>query len=167
MQKQLKINLYFVLGIIGALVTMYGHLFVEPQIYYIAGSMLLLVTAVHYKLLYFIALELILCAGHSAILLGIGPYTQLALPVLLTFQLFIFYLMLGKENNIFLLIGIVGIALLSLGFTYNNPWIFFIGGLFIAIYAFYLAIFKSVVPAYIWAVLNSIFALYALSAFLV
>ncbi len=152
---------YVFLGILGALAILYGHFFSFPQAYYILGSLTLLITALHYNLIYFIALELILCAGHTAILLDVGFYTRLALPVLLSFQLFVFYIMLGKENNLFLLIGVIGIALLSLGFSYNNQWIFFYGSFFIAIYAYYLG-GKGIFPAYIWAVLNSIFAIVAL-----
>lgn len=152
---------YIALGIIGALIILYGHAQNTPQIYYIIGSTALFFTALFYKLVYFIALELILVAGHTAVLIGIGPNTQLALPILLCLQLGIFYLMVGKENSIFLLIGVIGIALLSSGFAYNNQWIFFSGSLFIAIYAYYSA-FQGQPPSYIWAILNTIFALIAL-----
>lgn len=157
MDKILSENKYFILGIIGAMIILFGHQKEYPQVYYIWGSFALLITAIHFKLVYFIALELILVAGHSAILLNVGPYTQQALPVLLCFQLLIFYLMVGKENSIILFIGIVGIALLSLGFAYNNQWIFFSGSLFIAIYAYY-NVFKGSYPSFIWAILNTIFA---------
>lgn len=153
---------YVALGIIGALIILYGHLLhVSPQIFYIIGSLILLCTAIHYKLIYFIALELILAAGHSAILLGSGPHTQLALPILLSFQLLIFYLMMGKEKNIFIVVGIVGIALLSLGFSYHNQWIFFTGSLSIATYSYYSA-YQDHRIAYLWAILNTLFAIISL-----
>lgn len=152
---------FWALGILGALIILFGNFQGLPQPYYISGSMALLITAIHYRIVYFIALEMILVAGHSAILLNVGPYTQIALPVLLSFQLFIFYLMLGKENSIFLLIGIIGIVFLSLGFSYNNQWIFFAGSISVAIYAYYTG-FKGLYPTYIWAILNTIFALLAL-----
>lgn len=154
-------NKYIVLGIIGALIILYGHFQPLPQPFYIIGSLALLITAIHYKILYFIALEIILVAGHTAILLEVGRYTQIALPVLLCFQLLIFYLMVGKENSIFLLIGVIGIALLSLGFAHTDQWIFFSGSLFIAIYAYHIG-FKGRYPAFIWAILNTVFALLAL-----
>lgn len=155
-------NKYLALGILGALIILYGHAQDYPQTYYIFGSFALLLTAIHYKLLYFIALEIILAAGHLAILLGVGRYIQTALPVFLCFQLLIFYLMAGKENSVFLVIGIVGIALLSLGFGHSNQWIFFSGSLCIAIYA-YQSGYKGSYPSYIWAILNTIFALLALN----
>lgn len=150
-------NKYVLLGLIGALIILYGHGQNYPQTYYIFGSFALLITAIYYKLFYFVALEIILFAGHLAILLGVGPYVQFALPVLLSFQLLVFYLMEGRITTIFLLLGIIGIALLSVGFAYNNQWIFFWGSLFVAIYAYYIG-YKGRYPAYIWAFLNTIFA---------
>lgn len=152
-------NKYIAIGVIGSLIVLYGHSQSLPQSYYIIGSLALLVTAVHYKLIYFIALELILIAGHLSILLHINPNIQIALPILLCVQLSIFYMMLGKENSILLLIGIIGIALLSLGFgsAYNNQWVLFSGSSFIAIYAYYSA-YKICYASYIWAALNTLFA---------
>ncbi|HAT8152936.1 TPA: hypothetical protein JA359_15715, partial [Legionella pneumophila] len=85
-----------VLGIIGALLLIYGLSQNIPQVYYISGSLALMITAIHYKLIFFIALELILGAGHTSILLGMGKYIGSALPSLLCLQLLIFYLMFGK-----------------------------------------------------------------------
>ena len=161
MTNYLHDNKYAILGIVGAILILFGHSQPYPQAYYIVGSSGLLVTALHYQLHYFIALELILIAGHTAILIGMGHYTQIALPVLLCFQLFVFYLMVNKQNSIFLMVGIIGIALLSLGFSYNNQWIFFSGSLAVSIYAYYNG-YKGVYPSYIWAALNTLFAVFAL-----
>ncbi|MFJ1267454.1 hypothetical protein ACD661_02665 [Legionella lytica] len=151
-------NKYLFLGVLGALIVLYGTTQWPPQPYYIIGAIALLGTAIHYKLFYYVALELILIAGHLAIVFGSGRYTQLALPILLCFQLLIFYLFLAKESSIFLLFGICGIALLSVGFAYDQQWIFGTGSSFIAIYSYYSGS-RGRSPAYIWAVLNSIFAL--------
>ncbi|WP_237759415.1 hypothetical protein [Legionella parisiensis] len=112
-------------------------------------------------MLYFIALQLILIAGHAAILLGSGPYTQFFLPILMCCQLLTFYLMFGKENSVFLILGIFGIALLSMGFAYNDKWIFFSGSTLVAVYAYY-SEYKGLSPSYIWAILNTVIALIAL-----
>lgn len=155
-------NKYAILGVLGAIILVIGRLHVNvPQIYYIVGSFLLLITSIYYKLVYFIALEIILIAGHTAILVHLGPYIQLALPIFLCLQLAIFYLMIGKGNNLILLIGVVGIALLSLGFSYHQQWIFFFGSFFISFYAYYEG-YKGRSISYIWAVLNTFFAIIAL-----
>ncbi|MBA2649939.1 MAG: hypothetical protein H0U75_10185 [Legionella sp.] len=153
---------YLALGILGAILTVYGNLFQNsPDFYYIIGSLALMITAIYYELLYFIALELIIAAGHTSILIGFGEYTQIALPLFLCFQLFIFYIMIGKESSIFLMIGLLGIVLISLGFSYHNQWIFFIGSLCIAGYSYYNGL-KKRYPSYLWAILNAIFAFSAL-----
>ncbi|WBV64364.1 hypothetical protein PGH43_07045 [Legionella pneumophila 130b] len=60
MSKTKHDTLYLVLGIVGALLLIYGLSQNNPQVYYITGSLALMITAIHYKLIYFIALELIL-----------------------------------------------------------------------------------------------------------
>ncbi len=131
------------------------------QKYYVIGSAFLLITSIHFKLIYFIALEIILMAGHGAILLGIGTIIQLALPLLLCLQLLTFYFLSGQLNNFFLITGILGIAILSIGFSYENQWIFFLGSFFVAVYAFY-TVYKGKPVALLWAILNSLFAIIAI-----
>ncbi|MGL5742196.1 MAG: hypothetical protein ACRCXC_06440 [Legionella sp.] len=149
------------LGCIGALIVLFGITQTPPQAYYITGAVALFATAAYFRLLYFVALEFILIAGHTALILGSGPYTQFFLPVLLCFQLLVFYSMFGKENSIFLVLGVIGIALLSIGFAYNDQWIFFIGSSFIATYSYYSG-YRGLYPSYIWASLNTVFALFSL-----
>ncbi|WP_131756808.1 hypothetical protein [Fluoribacter gormanii] len=139
-------NTYILLGCIGSLIILSGLLMffgtspphLQSQLYYFVGGIALLITAIHFRLFFFIALQLILIAGHAAILL-----------------------MFGKENSVFLILGVFGIALLSMGFAYNDKWIFFSGSSFIAIYAYYNA-YNGLYPSYIWAVLNTAIALLAI-----
>lgn len=157
-----KINqnwFYSLIGIIGAFISLLGLTQSSGSYFFITGSSLLLIAAVRFKLFFFIALEIILISGHGAILLGIGTILQFALPVLLCFQLLVFYYLSGKADNFILLIGIAGIAILSIGFSYENQWIFFIGSTAIAIYALYDA--KKHQMSLLWGILNIIFALIA------
>lgn len=160
------VNKIFILfGWIGAILILFGTTQKPSYVYYIAGAVALLSTAIYFRLFFYIALELILLAGHLAIILGIGPYTQLFLPILLCAQLLIFYVVFTKIN-LFLMLGIVGIAFLSIGLAYNNQWIFFSGSVFIATYSYYAA-YKGQYPSYIWAGLNTALALIALGEILV
>ncbi|KTD36704.1 hypothetical protein Lnau_1688 [Legionella nautarum] len=159
--SKIQDSLFILSGIIGASILLYGLTQMPAQIYYVIGSTLLLFTSLHFRLLYFIALEMILIAGHGAILLHINNTLQIALPVLLSVQLLVFYLLSGQLNNLFLLIGITGIAFLSVGFAYVNQWIFFFGGLSIAIYAFHCA-YRGKLITLLWAILNTLFALIAI-----
>ncbi|MBA3535133.1 MAG: hypothetical protein H0T84_00760 [Tatlockia sp.] len=157
---KLKDYLFLLSGIVGSCILFLGLIKTSPQLYYVVGSTLLLFTALHFRLIYFIALELIIIAGHGASLLHIGTTLQIAMPILLTLQLFAFYCLSGQLSNVFLLIGIAGIAFHSVGFSYENQWIFFFGSISIAIYAFYVY-FKGKKAALLWAILNSLFALTA------
>ena len=110
-----------ILGVIGAIITFSG-LFVDyPQPYFITGSFLLFLTAIYHRLYFFVALEIILISGHAAIVLGIGTILQVALPILLSFQLMFYYLFSGQTSDFSIIIGIIGIALISIGFSNNFP----------------------------------------------
>ena len=150
-------DLFIALGFIGAIIILYGATQNHTAIYYLIGGVALLTTAVYFRLLYFIALQLILFAGLSGMALGSGPYTLFYLPILLCFQLFIFYIMYSKENSILLMLGIIGIALLSIGFAYNHSWIYLIGCVFVATYSYYSG-YKGMYASYIWALLNTFLA---------
>jgi hypothetical protein len=155
-------RLFLLIGIIGSLILLVALTQTLAQGYYVVGSLLLLFTAIHFKLIYFIALEMILIAGHGAMLLGIDTTLQMALPSLLCLQLLCFYFLSGQINNFFLLIGIIGIAILSVGFVCENQWVFFMGGsLAVAIYAFY-STYKGKRITLLWAILNSLVALVAI-----
>ncbi len=159
-KEKYKDVFFLFIAIVGAVITVFGISQDSSQIFYILGATLLLISAVFYNLLYFIALEIILIAGHAAILFGIGPVLQIALPLLLSAQLLFFYFLSGRLNNIFLFIGIVGIALISIGFSYNNQWIFLGGSTSIAAYGYSNS--TSNKASLIWAILNTIFAVIAL-----
>lgn len=152
--------IFLLIGIVGSLTSMIGLIQTHAGLFYVMGSTLLFFTASHFKLLYFLALEIILFAGHGAELLGIGSTLQVAIPVLLCVQLSVFYFLSGRLNNIFLIIGIIGIAALSIGLSYENQWIFFTGSTAIAIFSYYYAYKKPV--ALIWATMNTIFAITAI-----
>lgn len=148
--------LFIIIGIIGACIILYGFTQPIPQKYYVVGASLLLGTAIYFQLTFFIALELILLAGHGAILLGIGPVLQAVLPVLLSIQFLAYYILSGRLENVFRLIGIMGIALLSIGFADENQWIFFFGSLTIAIFAFH-QVYQGYKAALLWALFNLIY----------
>lgn len=155
-----KNYIFVILGVLGAIVTLLGIFEPNANPYHVVGSALLLLTAAYYRILFFIALEMILIAGHGAVLLDIGSKIQVALPLLLCIQLLFFYFFSGQIKNPLVLIGIAGIGALSVGFAYQNQWVFLIGGLAIATYAFFIAQKNKV--ALIWAILNVAFSFIAI-----
>lgn len=157
-----KDAVYIAIGLLGASLTFLGLFLPQPyaQVSFVAGSSVLLITALYFKLIYFIALEMIVISGHGAILFDIGLKLQIALPILLSLQLLFFYYMSGQITNLFILIGIAGIAFMSVGFAYQSPIIFFLGSLTVATYSIYEA--KKNPPAWIWGGLNILFSLVTL-----
>ncbi len=162
----LKDKLFYISAIIGSSILIYSMLrLYQPQVGFIIGSSFMLASAIYFRMFFFIALEMILISGHAAILLGIGPSLQLALPILLVFQLVVYYLFTNQLLNLYRIIGLAGISLLSIGFAYESAWIFFYGSLAVSTYAFYSAS-KGRIPALIWGFLNIIFAVITLTTIL-
>lgn len=156
MQLKAQELLYVIAGILGALIVFFGAIQAPSELYYFIGAGLMLITALYFQLTYFIALEIILLAGHGAILLGIGPILQIYLPILLCAQLLTYYVLSAQLQNVYHFIGIVGIALLSIGFAYVNQLLFFFGSFAIAIFALYL-ICQGRRIAWLWFILNVAF----------
>lgn len=156
-QQKLFSMFCIAVGVLGAYINVYAFFMVPTHQYdYLMGSLLLLVPALGYRLTYFIALEFIMMAGHSTILLGIGPIQQMILPILLSLQLLIYYWLSGALKNIFYLLGVAGIALLSIGFAYAHSWVLFLGSLFISIFSLHTAYMGKKI-ALIWAGMNIAF----------
>ena len=104
---------------------------------------------------------MIFISGHAAILLGIGTISQIALPVLLSFQLLFYYLFSGQTSDFTIIIGVFGIALITVGFLINTALVLLLGSSLISIYA-YLNLEKSNNISVIWLILNLMFAFVAL-----
>lgn len=152
-KNSLLAGLCLSVGIIGALIILYGLTLSQAHFFFVIGSSFLLVPAIYFKLTYFVALEIILMAGHGAVLLGMGPLTQLILPILLCLQLFIYYLLSGQLKNVFRWIGLCGIVLLSMAFSFEQAWFFIAGSSAVAIFSFY-QIYRGRLIALLWAILN-------------
>ena len=103
------------------------------------------------------ALEIILISGHGAVLFGLGTLSQIIIPITLCLQLLLYYLLNGELGNIYRVIGIIGIALVTVGFSYEykQEWYFFFGSLGVGIFAFY-QVYRGRFAAWIWAILNSL-----------
>lgn len=157
MNKKGQTGFFLAVGILGALVILYGGIKPLSDLVYLVACSLMLVCAIYFKLTYFIALEMILISGHGAVLLGLGTLSQVIIPILLCLQLLVYYLLSGQLGNVFRVIGITGIALVTVGFSYEHQqeWFFLFGGLGVATFAFY-QVYRGRFAAWIWAILNSL-----------
>lgn len=154
-------KLFLILAILGSFVDLFGFSQQNAQAYYVVGCTFLLIYAIYLRLLYFIALELIIISGHTASLLGMNSILQMILPILLSIQLLAFYISSKQLNNVFILIGVFGIGMTSIGLVLEYSLVAFIGSFSVAIYAFYFAYTKNIFVL-IWAILNSSIAVIAL-----
>ena len=158
MKTNCKETFYLSLGTVGAIIAIYGIIYPAGNLTSTIGSIFLLLTAIFYRLPYFVALEVIVMDGHGAIFFGMGPVITLILPILLCLQLLVYYILSGQLQSVFHLIGIIGIAVLSLGLSYTNQWAVLLGCASIAAFSFH-ETYTGCRIALIWAVLNTFFAL--------
>ena len=158
MSDNLTRGLYLTVGIIGVFITLYGITQPSSNLYYLTGTIFMLATAIYFQFTYYVALDIILIAGQGAILLGIGPFSQVILPILLCLQLLIYYLLIGQFKNIFRLIGIAGIALLSIAFANQNQLDLLLGSMGVVVFSFY-QVYRGRPIAILWGILYFIFAI--------
>lgn len=143
-----------VLGAVGSVIVLLGQIKTFGTPCFIAGSLALLITALYFRLTFFIALELIILAAYGSHYLQLAPLLQFIIPILLCVQLLAYYMLSGRLNNIFIIIGMIGISLLVVGYVYQQILITEFANLFIAFFSFYTAYNKRSV-ALIWAFLNT------------
>lgn len=156
---------FLIIGLIGGFLLLFEFVKLQPA-FLLIGRGLLLISAVYFRLTYFIAMQLILLASYGGIYLGIGSTLTLILPILLSFQLLIYYLLSGELKSVFRFIGIAGIAILSIGLTLNIPLILLFGNLSVGIYSYYAA-YQGQYQAIIWGILNTLFVIDICITFLI
>ena len=156
--------LSLILGITGSLFKLFGYFILAfgagdehlKFLLYLIGTILMLITAVSKKSTYFILLETVLLAGFGSILFGFGRVLQIAIPLLLSSQVLIYYLLSNRFKDLNLMIGVFGIAILSCSFAVDGNLIYLLGSILISYYSYYL--YKEGRElAWIWLILNIIF----------
>jgi hypothetical protein len=151
------------IGTIGLFCAIIGNLYPATMLQkhlYLAGGVLLFISALLEKEEYFITLEVVVII--SALLAYLSEYNELkmAVPLFLSFMsvAYLYYRkLLGSTLS---LLGVAGLVFLGLGYATLNPLIYLTGGLVLTLYST-LSYFKGVGIALLWAILNAVFAMTA------
>lgn len=156
------------IGVVGLLAAIIGNLYPETMLQkhlYLAGGVLLIISALLEKAEYFITLEVvvIVCAilayypGHAEL--------KMAVPLVLSLLSVVYLYSRGLLGTMLSHLGIVGLVLLGLGYATLNPHIYLAGGLVLTVYSA-ASYFKGVNIAMLWAILNAVFSATALISLL-
>lgn len=151
-------------AVIGVTFTLIGHHYgyVELRwLFFSIGALCLFFTAVCENQVLLAMLQLILLAGAGAMYANFNIIFRTALPILLSIQTMVFFVLTGKSRDFETIIGCLGILCLALGFTTHNQVISFIGGAAITAYAA-LLVRQGFRLAGFWIVLNAYFTLSAI-----
>jgi hypothetical protein len=156
------------IGVVGLLCAIIGNLYPETMLQkhlYLAGGVLLFISALREREEYFIALEVVVTI--CALLAYLPDHGELKMAVPLVLSLFsIAYLYYrGLLRSWLSLVGVTGLVLLGLGYATLNPLIYLAGGIVLTIYSA-VSYYRGVGIALLWAILNAVFALTALISFL-
>lgn len=152
------------IGVIGLLCAIVGNLYpgtMMQKYLYLAGGVLLMVSALLEKQEYFIALEVVVIVSALLAFLPEYEWLKMGVPLLLSLFSVAYLYSRGLLNSALSLLGVAGLVFLGLGYATLNPVIYLLGGLVLTVYSAG-SYFKGVRIALLWAILNAIFSFTAL-----
>lgn len=155
--------LNLLLGILGMAIACYGNLLpfsVAQKICYFVGALLLLLSSILEKQLFFIVLQIIIASGAGIALLTIPPSYKAAFPIVLSILAIVYFVKQRQLQDKVMSLGVLGIAVLAAGYAITKPSVYFLGASLLMVYSF-LSYHKGVKIALLWAVLNAVFAITA------
>jgi len=161
-------NHYFniLIGVIGMLVACYGNLlnFSDTQKWcYLVGAILLLISSLLERQVFFIALQIIIASGAAIAFAPISLFLKAAVPIILSVTAISYFIISGQFKDRLIALGCLGIAMLATGYAISNPIAYLLGALILMVYSF-LSFRRGVTVAIIWTILNAVFAATALHA---
>ncbi len=133
--------------------------FIPPSdkraVFFLLGGILMTVATVIEREMFFFVLQSIVVVGAGMYFVPV-PILKILLPCLISASFIAYCYQQGKLSDKSLILGLIGISLLSLGYGIGHPVIYLFGGIFLAIYSG-IAYYNGVKIAIIWAVLNLFF----------
>jgi len=152
------------IGAIGLLCAIVGNLYPATMLQkylYLAGGVLLMISALLEKQEYFIALEVVVIVSALLAFLPELAWLKMGVPLLLSLFSIAYLYSRGLLNSALSLLGVAGLVFLGLGYAILNPVIYLLGGVVLTAYSLG-SYFKGVGIALLWAILNAIFSVTAL-----
>jgi len=148
------------IGMIGIIAGTFLQPTVTQKLCFLLGGLLMLVSSIIERHKFLTVLQIVTVSGAS---MAFTPFTvgqKMIVPIGLTVLSLIAFAVKGELKDRLTLLGSVGLGCLAVGYATSNPILYFLGGVFLAIYAF-ASYFKGVKIALLWAILNSVFSVTA------
>lgn len=150
-------------GIFGMFFAIYGNLIPPSDLRafcFTIGALLLFIAAAWERELLFSVLQLIVLAGALMQFTPFDLVVRAAVPIALAIAFLTYFAYSGRLQDRLTILGSVGIAFLALGYAVANPFIYFIGGVVLTVYAT-LSFLRGSQIAILWAFLNLFFSIAA------
>ena len=151
------------LAVLGMILAVSGNLMPTPMLQkslYLAASVCLTTSAVLERLNFFIAFQCVILTGTLIAFFPLAAHVKLITPLIVA--VVALTIVFTKQNNIdyHTVLGILGIITLAVGYSVTHPAAYFAGSVLLAIYSA-IAFKRGVAIAWVWTLLNSIFAVTA------
>lgn len=154
------------IGVIGLLCAIIGNMYPATMLQkhlYLAGGVLLMISALIEKQEYFITLEVVVIVSALLAYLPDHGTLKMAVPLLLSLFSIGYLYSRGLLKSPASLLGVAGLVFLGLGYATLNPYIYLCGGVVLTAYSA-ISYYQGVRIALLWAILNAIFSFTALLA---
>jgi len=167
MSKNARVGNYWVnlvIGIIGMAIACYGNLlpYSETQkTCYFVGALLLLISSILEKQLFFIVLQIIITSGTGIAFAVWIPTFKATIPIILSLLAIVYFTKRGQLQDKTTILGIIAIAVLAAGYAVTKPFVYFLGAVLLMAYSF-ISFKQGIKIALLWAILNAVFAITAI-----
>lgn len=154
----------FAMAIIGLLITIAGNFYhsnFKTEWCYLIGALILLVTALLEKNLFFSVLETILSVGAAIAFFHISPTLKTSVPIVLGILAAIYFSLNGELRDYLTWLSVIGVIIVTCGYALVNPAICMSGGAVVTTYSF-CAYRRGETIALAFGILNSVFTVTAL-----
>lgn len=160
-----KLNLS--VGIAGMILVIMGTLLLpgsHQKLFFLVGASLMLLSAALERHVFFVILQSVIVLGSVVALLPVSGLIKHIVPIIISLAAIGYFYRTNQLGDGLTIAGCAGLIAVGLGFAISEPFVYFIGGVLLAIYS-YGSFKRGAKIAIVWAILNAVFALTSLVAY--
>ena len=164
-QRKGMFDLSLIPGVVGMVLMIIGtqQPLATQGIYFVYGSILMLLPAIAKKHVFFIGLQVIAAVGAISAFLPVVKSMQASLPITVTFAFLVWLTVTKRLNDWLDYLGMISIMILAIGYAMSTPVIYLCGGICLIFYSA-ASIKRGVKISWLWLILNVAFSISAASA---
>lgn len=161
-QAKKKFDISLIPGVLGMLLIIYGtqQPLGEQSIFFVCGSLMMLLPALVKRHLFFISLQIIAATGAASAFIPASAAVQASVPVTVTFLFLVTFIYKKQLQDWLDFLGAISITVLAIGYATSVPLVYFIGGLCLVVYSA-VSLRRGIKISWLWLILNCVFSVSA------